>query len=290
MTSLYDKLREHNGRIQKHKGQYAVEIEAEFKEPLIHFPSYFAVTHDHSLRGHGLEFISQGPKELPEVINDVQKLLGEDYFQANYINSSRTSTHVHVNVCNWTHEQLVQFLLTYYIVEPLIGEIAGDNRKSNLFCLRMWDAENIVSLLKDILDQKWNRVCSERTFNTYKYSALNVASIGRLGSVEFRQMRGTNDASHVVQWLQCIDRIVYFSHSFKSVDDLWDSFTKSNSVFMERATGIACNDPYNYDHNYSNVFYLYNYYKDTPKRVTKVGYVCPYDFGKSSYELEYGAL
>jgi len=152
----------------------------------------------------------------------------------------------------------------------------------------MYDAEDVMNILKKVVDQDWSYVASERAFNTYKYSALNVASIGRLGSIEFRQMRGTKDVTEINRWLNLIDSVINYALSFRSIDDVWAAFSRSSSDFFTRATGHNVVDTYRYDNNYSNVFCLYNYYKDAPKRISTGKYVCPYDFGKSPFVLEFG--
>jgi len=287
-NTLGSVLKKYNSRIGRLSGQYAIEIEAEFSRSLgEHYVDGFLTTTDNSLRGYGYEFISRKPESKQVLMEQVDTLLKEPFFER-YIDSTRTSTHVHVNVCNWTHEQLLQVLLTYYIVEPYISEFAGQSRQSNLFCLRMYDAEDVMNILKKVVDQDWSYVASERAFNTYKYSALNVASIGRLGSIEFRQMRGTKDVTEINRWLNLIDSVINYALSFRSIDDVWAAFSRSSSDFFTRATGHNVVDTYRYDNNYSNVFCLYNYYKDAPKRISTGKYVCPYDFGKSPFVLEFG--
>lgn len=288
MTKLLEEFKNAGYTRKNFKGQYAIEVEAEFKNPLSTVGvEDFAITHDNSLRGYGYEFISKVPVSIDNLLEHVTKLFSVPDFIKNYKPSPRTSTHVHVNAMHWTYEQLIQFFMVYYTVEPYLMKVAGKDRESNLFCMQMHEADGVMDAVKMVIDKDWRRLTKEQTFNTYKYSALNVASIGRLGSVEFRQMRGTNDVREVTEWLRLINNVVVFALSFRSIDDLFHSLTNNYEVFFNRAIGRTIYDAWKYDHNTSNVFYIYNYYKDFPKRVATTNVKHPYNFGPTREVAEF---
>jgi hypothetical protein len=248
------------------ESKYGLEIEAEFNAPIDAagdraFYSNWTIHNDGSLRGFGYEFVSPGPQTMEQIRKDVRTLLNSPYVQAHYSPSHRTSTHVHYNVQHHTLEEVLKILLVYFICEIALTKHCGKQREGNLFCLRLCDAEKVMEALRLIVDCKFNTLV--RSFDNYKYAALNVANIGKLGSIEFRQFVGTKDAEKVINWVETIEHLVKFSLTFKSIRAIMDSVNEDFMGFVKKATGnlpITNNtNVRDIDHNYSMVFDLFNY-------------------------------
>lgn len=269
------------------KGEYSVEVESEFRVP----PEYsrevamhWSIKDDGSLRGYSKEFITKKPASLVEVKEKLDLLYGLDIFKNYYKESGRTSTHVHVNAHHWTHEQLIQVLMVYYTCEPTLMKLAGELREGNLFCLPMYSCPDTMTIVDMVVNQSWKRLQSAQVFNDFKYNALNVASIGRLGTIEFRQLKGTGNVEEVKDWLGKIDSLVKKALSYKSVKELWSAIDADSYGFVTRALGVRPHD--GYDENITSVFTIFNSYQNTLKQ--GIGMNITFDFGKPLLELELG--
>ena len=258
---LLDQLKT-NG-VKEYPEGYSIEVEAEFKSTknLPDFPA-FQAKRDGSLIHNGLEFISRKPKGKNDLLKDLDDLLSSPGFKKDYINTERTSTHVHINVQRWSKEELLTFLTIYYLVEGLLFNFTGKSRKSNLFCLPLYDAERSTMLFTDLIEDNYKSIIVD--FENYKYSALNIASIARLGTVEFRHMYGTNDFHKIKDWLTIVDTLVRSRFRFKNAQEVFDRFIYDRRGFLKDIFGplLPLVDHKDWweltDLNYSSVFKLIN--------------------------------
>jgi len=215
LSTVYD-IMEYSGKGTgtRHTGQFGIEIETESKTPYDYPKSkYWDFKPDNSLRDYGVELVSKGPLTKPEL----EYALGE--FEVlkvkhKYIQDSiSTSIHVHANMLNETFLTVANFLTTWALVENLLIKYSGPDRLSNLFCLSIKDAEGIldkwINLLKTIDTKKYNKVSVPR--DSVKYSALNVATLSQLGTLEVRTFRGETDVNIIKKWVEIIDKIMTFS-------------------------------------------------------------------------------
>lgn len=91
------------------------------------------LVHDGSLRNGGIEFITR-PVTFNEAIklfstlHDGLKLGPEPY-------TVRTSTHVHVNMCNMTLDQCKHMMLLYALLEPVFFAAVKPERQFNIHCV-----------------------------------------------------------------------------------------------------------------------------------------------------------
>lgn len=92
---------------------------------------------DPSLRGKfNQEYTLKQPVrfqgELDSALNEFQESTKNIKFIKNSITSS---VHVHLNFLNSTFREMGNFITAYALTENLLSNYAGENRKSNLFCL-----------------------------------------------------------------------------------------------------------------------------------------------------------
>ena len=200
-------------------GDLGLELEVESKAPLPRVRTkVWGSKREGSLRFFGMEYYTTG--ETP-ILNDEKKLqyiqfLVNKFNQDEIIqNSPRTSLHVHVNVQNHDIINVYALACAYWLFENLLIKYCGEGlRSGNYFCLRLADADAIISLLcKDIKEQSWFRSFNENE-GELRYSAINFASIPKFGSVEFRAMRGTHDAHIIHQWSSELHNLVTASKHF----------------------------------------------------------------------------
>lgn len=154
---------------------------------------------DNSLRNSGAEFINSTGKSTLELMEDFRYLQATlkpkpelDPF------SQRTSTHVHVNVCNIAPEQVRTLVLLYALYEELFFAMVHPCRRDNIHCVPLTETafpKNYRERLDGMLNM-W-----------HKYTALNLKRLTDLGTVEFRHHHGTGDAEELGRWVQVLENL-----------------------------------------------------------------------------------
>lgn len=270
MPTMFEELSS-IGMTKHYDQDYAIEVEAEFKKEFSSKVNGFSFKHDGSLSPLGIEFISRGPSSLKDINQNVKQLLELPEFKEDYIFSERTSTHVHVNIQNWTHEELFTVLITYYLIEGFVYSIVGDKRQNNLFCLAMYEANNIVDILKVLYSKDYRRLSS--LFERYKYSGLNIASVARLGTIEFRHMYGTNNYKEIKNWINLIDKICKSRFKFRNMNEVYNAYCENREAFLLHVLEDLCPKYINndlFEMNWSSVAEFLcnkNQYKNKNKKV-----------------------
>ncbi len=188
---------------------FGVEVETEnvrVKRSDDSCPAGWTAKGDGSLR-HGAEYISyvSTPEEIRSLVAGLYLFFIEQLKQRPDF-SWRTSIHVHVNIRNFTSENVANLQLLYSIFEFLLFKFVGGERDKSIFCVPITESEQYTrirslcvshtldpdSQIKSIIAQ-WE-----------KYSALNFSRISDLGTVEFRHMSGTWDTTKIGNWLNLI--------------------------------------------------------------------------------------
>lgn len=157
-------------------------------------------TADGSLRNGGVEFISQpmAAKYAPHIL---QELL-QDTLQKDSCFSPRTSIHVHLNMQDLPTEKVVDIILLYACIEPLLYKFTGRGRAKNIYCVPLFDTNLLTFMATDDLAnsvEKWS-----------KYTGLNILPLRDKGTLEFRQMHGTFDHHKVTIWVRLLTKLVEF--------------------------------------------------------------------------------
>lgn len=199
---------------------------------------YWEETEDHSLRNFGREYksIPLRAYQIPYAIEYLQSIL--DHTNPEYTFSNRCSVHVHLNVRDFTMEQLACFLILYCVFEKHFFHIAGTKRENNIFCVPLWNTECIPR--NDKLLQ------IETYMGWHKYLALNCGCIfgsdnnKAFGTVEFRHLYGTLDTNILYPWINSIIALREASNKYK-LDDLITEIITANTTSQ-------------YLHWYSNIF------------------------------------
>lgn len=182
-----------------------LEVEAKNKLPIINTASWRS-DEDHSLR-NGLEYISNGPfnvagkrlkiKSLIEKIDKPEHKVIKD--------SHRTSFHVHKNILLFDVVETWVAINAFWLVENLLLELCHPERKGNLFCLRIKDAEGIIE--DAVNDCKSKNPFFSFNQEQHKYGALNLGVITRYGSIEVRPKHGTLDVEELDEWSTAVNDV-----------------------------------------------------------------------------------
>ena len=175
-----------------------IEIEVENAHQEINVQGWRGV-HEAMLRG-GIEYVFRQPtpyEDNRKLLNNLfKKFTGETF-------SQRCGIHVHVDVRDFDRKQLFNFITLYVSLEPLLLKaLLPEGRLGNNFCLPVGDALSITDFLLDCAVKQ--RRIEDAGLNQYKYGAMNIASVGNLGSLEFRAFHGTKDVDELMYWVDCL--------------------------------------------------------------------------------------
>lgn len=202
---------------------------------------FWKIDEDGSLRNNGREFISHPLKSMyiEPALTHVFSCINDDIDF-----SPRTSIHVHLNARTFTPENLCSFVMTYLVVENLLFKYAGNNRRSNIYCVPIQDTSIFDKLPKewgvatvDIIRRHWS-----------KYTALNLLPLADKGTVEFRHLPGTNDVKRIMVWIAMIQRLKLYA------------FSNDHKRVIETISGLNTNSAYR---NFvESVFLDYYHYLD----------------------------
>lgn len=159
----------------------------------------WTVKKDGSLRNHGYEYISVLPltrEQMIESFTDLHKWL--TFYGKDNPFSSRTSTHVHVNVQGVEMEHIKNMLFLYALFEPFFFMLVKPERRDNIHC---------VTLTDTYLPKDYGKAIEQIISGWHKYTALNLTPVVGFGSVEFRHLHGTKDVAEVATWLHVLENL-----------------------------------------------------------------------------------
>lgn len=227
MTTLQD-LRE--GAYVPNMGEVGIEIETEcLNEYRVPPLKYWDAKVDGSLRHIGIEYILKKPlnhnsaeyKEAIEEFNGISK-------KFKFLESTYTSVHVHLNMVDREIIHLANFITLYLIFENTLTRYCGPDRDGNLFCLKTSDAEQsyrtYVDLISAISSGRANGYISRLISSQIKYSALNVAPLRNLGSVEVRTHGGSSDVVEITRWVDMLMCLYNKAQKFKNPVEIVNLF------------------------------------------------------------------
>lgn len=175
---------------------------------------------DGSLRNNGCEFVTG-----VQIYNNVLPLKGKDLvdaldviydhltrFEPDAEVSERTSVHIHIDFSEFTVDELSTFIILYTIFEKVLFEYAGMNRYNNLYCSPITaDAKLFQKISKSLYSHSLALVIQQACA---KYSAMNLHSLTKLGTIEFRMHRGSTDTSKILEWINILLSLRQYSKVF----------------------------------------------------------------------------
>jgi hypothetical protein len=135
----------------------------------------------------------------------------------------------------------------YLVFESLLVKWCGAHREGNLFCLRSEDADGFIFELLTAIEQNNLRyVCNDN----YRYLSINMASLPRFGTLEFRALPAENTFERIPIWVKMLLRIKDESLKFETVRQIVETFSGQGakefikSVMGDMYNPISCNDEY----------------------------------------------
>lgn len=164
---------------------------------------FWSTCEDGSLRDRGVEFITNGPlfgKDLISALTQLSDLCDTWHPLLTY----RTSVHIHLDMRDVGIEEVRKLFLLYLIFETALFRLFG-RRRENLYCLPYHDSDQDLLLAYEALIKgaKLNRV-GEYLDRCNKYCALNLGTLIKFGTLEFRHMYGCHDSKKIIDWINLI--------------------------------------------------------------------------------------
>ena len=164
---------------------------------------------DGSLRNGGIEYVLSVPCAVDETADLVKGLFKKFKSAGSRIeNSNRCSTHVHINVGEQRINVLTSILILWAVFEEQLIKWHGINRTRNHFCLGFKDSNTTLNMWKTLL--RHGQLPREEGG---KYSALNILTLWRFGSFEFRCGQEPNDPEKVIIWAKFLHYFVKYAIS-----------------------------------------------------------------------------
>lgn len=179
---------------------------------------------DGSLRNNGRELITK-PTTISVLAHEVAPVL-ERFTERNY--SERCSIHVHVNCQDYTWATMARIAILYQTFEHVLFSFIGHDRKRNIFCVPWADTNINYNLIGKFAGSPGYVAAGWQ-----KYTALNLAPLRNLGTIEFRHMEGHNNLQRLLQWLNIIGSITRYALDVANTD-----------VLIERIAAVNTNSQY----------------------------------------------
>lgn len=181
-------------------------------------PPYWRKEVDRSLRGESAEYVLRYPlkiEELREALDSLQATFNihDTVFKPTY----RAGIHVHINVQQLTPVQLVTFICAYFMLEEVLLRFCDKTRLGNHFCLRMSDASYSLDRLVEFVQKQDINILNNEDL---RYASLNVTSLFKYGSVEFRALESTLDFDRILNWAGVLLHLRDYAKTLSSPVDL----------------------------------------------------------------------
>lgn len=182
--------------------------------------SHWNVVRDGSLRGgNSAEFVFKEPMFGTDVIDALNVLydsIGDIPF------STRTSVHVHLDVRDMSYSQLLNLVIIYLLVEPILFSLVKQERVENPYCAPLRACGSYLSGIRRCLSSSSSDGYFSSLGNSSgnKYTALNLLPMATQGSIEFRHKEGTTDISSITQWVNVILALKKYATSCGEVSSI----------------------------------------------------------------------
>lgn len=191
------------------------------------------VTHnDGSLRGEALEYVFTSPCDEEELEPLVTGLF--DTFKSKKTKltlSNRCSTHVHINMGGYKINELTSVLALWMAFEEPLIAYHGTERVKNHFCLSNNDTHSLINAWRNYLEG-----LGRPNAEGLKYTALNILTLWRFGSFEFRVGRGADTPEYVITWAKFLNRFCkYAKDTYKNPVLIGSNISEQGGVEMFRS-------------------------------------------------------
>lgn len=202
-------------------GKYGVEIEVESADSCFELHTFngWFQTEDPSLRNsYNTELVLNRPLGYPEVTEKLAELQGElERRSISHSPSVRTGVHVHLNVNNRTAKELTNIIALYFTLERVLTHYCGPEREGNLFCLRTCDCPALVeAVMRSAQSGFWLNYAAE----AFKYASLNLSTLSKFGSIEFRSLKTPENLSDISEWISILEALETYAVGLTNLKEI----------------------------------------------------------------------
>lgn len=168
---------------------------------------YWKCVEDGSLRDGGLEFVFKkafGGKDIINALSEIDAMVMSKYPLAL---TERTSIHVHVDVRDLDIDELIKYILLYILCENILFKFCGEERQESIFCIPVNKSDKLATDISTIIHYiRIGRIdiLPDHISNFGRYSSINLVSLVKYGSLEFRGHQGTSDVGRIKNWINLL--------------------------------------------------------------------------------------
>lgn len=215
-------MRERSYRYDDSRWPELIGIELELEEAsMTTVPPYWTTHEDNSLR-QGIELVLDAPYAGEVLGNAIQ-----EYYKAGiaHNSTSRTSTHIHINMTDVTVDVLRSMFMIMYCIEDSLFNAIGESRKWSGYAMALTEME--PSRVRGILTSDdanilQNEISPSR--NQERYYGFNTC-MRRHGTAEFRYFPGGPTQQELESWVDfvvTVKRIGKRWHPNELIEALYD--------------------------------------------------------------------
>lgn len=222
-----------------------IEVELEKYVDVSDKHKYWRAEHDGSLRDGGIEFVLRQPLTGVDLELSIKELY-EDILTKKYVTNQRCSTHVHIDARDMTVPHLQAMVFVYTMVERMIYDNVAPEREDSFYCTPMYNSAKhrriVGKALKDI-----------NFGDCPKYSGLNLRTLHKYGSVEFRMYEGLTESKDLSRWVKMLMRLKSGTKQYENtpLTDILKMYSENTaesivySVFGDMGKDLLSNGNYN---------------------------------------------
>jgi hypothetical protein len=188
------------------KGDVGIEIETEGRNlPAGKVTGTFIGKEDGSLR-HGMEYVST-PTPAKEAHVRVSNLAAKLVEHGAIVEPTyRSSTHIHVNYCDYRWRDVLGTMVAWAVLEPVVFSMMPPGRDGSLFCVSSYDSGDLADYTDQLCGQIGNSFGAG--YNPRgKYSSLNLTRLSDLGTMEYRVFPSSMDGKQIQTWVDWVINI-----------------------------------------------------------------------------------
>lgn len=218
------------------EAKVGIEIEFERWDGL-NPTTFWEDVNENSVRNKGREFITRGGmvgEQIVEAVHEFCTLAKEHNYSEG---TPRAAIHIHVDCTDLdiAKGELATLVSLYSIMEHTLFSFAGEWRRGCGFCDALEDSEaDLEHLSKAMYDKEGEQlmlVVAEGYL--HKYQALNLLSLYKYGTVEFRILPTTFDEQRIITWINILLQLKNAAQNFDRKLPLLAQFSRMG------ATGFA---------------------------------------------------
>ena len=211
-TAIRDSMPFHSpskGRLFSDVVTVGLEFEIETRNPdeayFSTYNTFWRAELDGTLRNNGREYVLKQPQcggQLVAAIDQLYRSLDLEALDC----SDLCSTHVHIDVRDLDYRFVVLFIVLCTLLEDNLFSITKSSfRKNNAYAPSIIDNHGHWSQLLDFWSNGFSVFSNRDNLTDHrKYSSINMESLLRFGSVEFRHTRGMPDKKDLFAFINIL--------------------------------------------------------------------------------------